>query len=137
MIVATADSNIYVSALQFGGIPLQCLNAARAGAFQLVISEAIIAEVHGVLQEKFRWSEAMLKEAMASLRDFTQLVTPAQTLHVIREDPDDDRVIECAVASGSQFIISGDKHLLRLGLYENIRILKVAEFLHLVPSPSD
>jgi uncharacterized protein len=79
----------------------------------------------------------MLKEAMASLRDFTQLVTPAQTLHVIREDPDDDRVIECAVASGSQFIISGDKHLLRLGLYENIRILKVAEFLNLVPSPSD
>lgn len=123
--------------MQFGGVPLQCLNAARTGAFRLAISEVIIAEVHGVLLEKFRWSEAMLDEAMASLRDFTQLVTPSQTLHVIAEDPDDDRVIECAVASGSQFIISGDKHLLRLGLYENIRIVKVAEFLSLVPSPSD
>ena len=136
MILATADSNIYVSALQFGGIPLQFLNAARRRAFQLAISEALIVEIRGVLQKKFRWSEEMLIEAISALHDCTQLVTATQPLRVIAEDPDDDRVLECAVASGSQFIISGDKHLLRLVQYENIRILKVSEFLSLIPKPS-
>ena len=79
MVAATSDSNIYVSALQFGGLPLQFLNAARNGAFRLAISEAIIAEVRGVLQNKFRWSEGMLNEAISELRDFAQLVTPTQT----------------------------------------------------------
>ena len=133
MIVATADSNIYISALQFGGVPLQLLDAARNGTFQLAISEALITEIQGVLFYKFHWSKEMLDEGITSLQDFTQLVKPKQTLKIIAADPDDDRVIECAMASGSQFLISGDKHLLRLVRYENIRILKVSEFLSLIP----
>lgn len=136
MIVATADSNIYISALQFGGIPLEFLNAARSGAFRLAISEAIIAEVRGVLFKKFQWSEDMLDEAISGLRDFTQLTTSNQIVRVIKDDPDDDRVIECAIASDSHFIVSGDKHLLRLSHYQNVRVLKVSEFLTLIPKPS-
>jgi uncharacterized protein len=135
VILATADSNIYISALQFGGVPLQFLNAARAGAFKLAISEAVMVEFRGVLGEKFHWSEEMLDEAIAGLTNFIRIVKPVENLHIIEEDPDDDRVLECAVASGSQFIISGDKHLLHLAQYKNIRILKVAEFLKLVPQP--
>lgn len=136
MILATADSNIYVSALQFGGIPLEFLDAARSGAFQLAISEALLVEIRGVLLKKFHWSEEILDEGLANLRDFTLLATPTQTLRIIAEDPDDDRVIECAVASSSQYIVSGDKHLLRLVRYENIQIVKVSEFLILIPKPS-
>jgi putative PIN family toxin of toxin-antitoxin system len=135
MILATADSNIYISALQFGGAPLQFLSAARAGAFKLAISQALMSEVRGVLQEKFHWSDEMLDEAIAGLADFTQFVTPTKALSVIEEDHDDDRVLECAIASGSQFIISGDKHLLRLAQYGSVRILKVVEFLTLIPQP--
>ena len=135
MILATADSNIYVSALQFGGVPLQFLNAARDGVFRLAISDSIVDEICGVLLNKFRWSAAMLDEAREDLLAFILLAKPTQTLSIIAEDPDDDRVIECAVASGSHYIVSGDKHLLRLGYYENIRIIKVAEFLTLIPKP--
>lgn len=45
------------------------------------------------------------------------------------DDPDDDRILECAVAAGAQVLVSGDKHLLRLGAFEGIRIVPVAEFL--------
>jgi uncharacterized protein len=135
VILATADSNIYISALQFGGVPLQFLNAARAGAFKLAISDTLMSEIRGVLREKFHWSDEMLDEAIAGLANFIEIVRPAQMLRVIAEDPDDDRVLECAIASGSQFIISGDNHLLHLAQYKNIRILKVAEFLKLVPQP--
>ena len=112
------------------------MTAARAGAFKLAISEPIIAEVCGVLQSKFRWSTDALDEAISGIRDFTHLADPIQSLRVISEDPDDDRVIECAMASQSQFIVSGDKHLLRLVQYQNVRIVRVSEFLTLVPKPA-
>jgi len=133
VIIATADSNIYISALQFGGIARQFLNAARDGAFQLALSEVIVAEVRGILLAKFNWSEDILDAAISELRDFTHSVTPAQTVCVIAEDPDDDRIIECAVASNSQFIVSGDKDLLRQMQYQNIRIIRLAEFMKLIP----
>lgn len=136
MIIVTADSNIYISALQFGGVPLQFLTAARAGAFRVAITEAVIAEIRGVLENKFGWSDEMLAEAISGIRDFTQLVAPAKRLQVILEDPDDDRIVECVAASDSRYIVSGDKHLLRLKQYQNIRVLRVSEFLSLIPNPT-
>jgi len=95
VILATADSNIYVSALQFGGIPREFLNAARAGSFKLAISNPIISEIRGVLLEKFRWSEDILDESVGALLDFAELVYPGESLRIVIEDPDDDRVLEC------------------------------------------
>jgi predicted nucleic acid-binding protein len=63
------------------------------------------------------------------LRKLCRVVTPTQSLNVIKGDPDDDVVVECAVAAGSEAIVTGDKHLLRLGEYDGIQILRVREFL--------
>ena len=136
MIVATADSNIYVSALNFGGVPLEFLNAARSGGFRLAISNPLIVEIRKVLGRKFGWSDELAGDAMSELLAFTQLVKPTQLIDVLQADPDDNRVLECAIASGSRFVISGDKHLLSLGEYQGIRMLKVAEFLTHIPRPS-
>jgi putative PIN family toxin of toxin-antitoxin system len=136
VIVATADSNIYVSALNFGGVPLEFLNAARAGYFRLIISESLIAETSNVLRGKFGWPENLTKDAIAELLNFAVLVTPTETIDYLKTDPDDNRVLECAVASDSRYVVSGDKHLLVLGEYQGIRILKVTEFLPLVARPS-
>jgi len=46
--------------------------------------------------------------------------------------PDDDRILECGVATGARFIVTGDNDLLRLGIWHDIRIVKVAEFRKLV-----
>jgi predicted nucleic acid-binding protein len=53
----------------------------------------------------------------------------AQKLNVIADDPDDNKIIECAVAAGADVIVSGDKHLLRLGQYRGIRIMKLRQLL--------
>ena len=60
-------------------------------------------------------------------------VRPSETLAVIQDDPDDDRILACAVAAGAGFIVSGDNHLLRLGHFRGIQILKVAEFMQCLP----
>jgi uncharacterized protein len=60
-----------------------------------------------------------------------QLVTPHVELDVIKDDPDDDRILECAQASQSDYLVTSDKDLLRLRQYAGTRILMPADFLAL------
>jgi predicted nucleic acid-binding protein len=67
---------------------------------------------------------------------FLRLVTISNTLKVIAADPDDDKVIECAVAANATHIVSGDRrHLLALGDYGAISIVSAAQLLALVSPP--
>ena len=125
----TADANIYVSALQFGGVPRQFLNTARQGLIRLDISDALLGEVIRVLREKFLWSEPMLQREIRQLSRFTVRVHPTQIIDAVPDDPDDNKVLECAVAAGSRYIVSGDNALLRLGQYAGIPIVRVADFM--------
>lgn len=59
-------------------------------------------------------------------------VAPSQTLYVITEDPEDDRILECAAEAQSDYIVSGDKDLHRLGEYGNARVIKAADMLDVV-----
>jgi putative PIN family toxin of toxin-antitoxin system len=128
VISATVDSNIYVSALQFGGIGVRLIGMARSGAIRMDISEAILAETIGVLRDKFGWDGYRLHFARLDLRKFAHIVVPTQTLNV-NDDPDDNRILECAIAAGSDYIVTYDKDLLRLGEYAGIKIVRAVDFL--------
>ncbi len=54
---------------------------------------------------------------------------PTQVVDVVKNDPSDNRILECAIAAKSDYIITGDKHLLRLSRYEGIMIARVSNFL--------
>ena len=98
MIRITPDTNILVSALVFGGKPRELLERAINGDVELVISPDIVAEVVGVLRDKFRFGDEQLSSVSERLRD-TCTITPMNPprLEPIAPDPDDDRIIECAV----------------------------------------
>ena len=132
MIVVTADTNIYISGLIFAGPPRQFLLEAVAGRFQLAISDALLEELTRVLRAKFSWSDAAVAETLSQLSGCTVRVERTERFDVVHDDPDDNRVLECAAAAGSRFIVTGDADLLRLGSHGAIRILKVADFLKLV-----
>jgi putative PIN family toxin of toxin-antitoxin system len=128
---ATADTNIYVSAFQFGGVPRDFLDGASSGDFRLDISNAILEETLGVLRRKFHWSSEALMQAEQDIRSYAELVTPTQALQVIESDPADNRILECAMAAKSDYIVTGDtRHLLPMRRYGGIRIVKVADFLN-------
>ena len=135
MIGVAADTNIYISALIFAGLPRQFLLAAEDARIRLFISEPIRQELLRILQTKFSWSNDQVNEILLQLEGCTELVRPIETLDVIKEDPDDNRVLECAVTAGARFIVSGDNDLLRLGQFRNIRIVKVADFMKLITPP--
>jgi putative PIN family toxin of toxin-antitoxin system len=125
----TADTNIYVSALNFGGKPQDLLELGRAHKIELAISNAIITEMSRILYNKFDWDPADVAEAVHIILGFTNYVHPSHRYDVVAADPDDNRVLECAVNAGSQVIVTGDTDLLTLRKFGSVRILSVADFL--------
>jgi len=133
VVSATADTNIYISALNFGGNPRTFLELAEAGKFRLAISGAILAEIGKVLRgDTFAWPEAEIERAQRQIARFAQHVEPVETVEVIKIDPPDNRILECAAAARSDYIVSGDKHLLRVKSFRDMPVVKVATFLDLV-----
>jgi len=126
---ATADSNIWVSGLNWYGKPHELLNLARDGKIELAISDAILDEFSRILHDKLEWSDDRLNSMRAEIATFTKRVSSTETLDVAKADPDDNRIVECAVAAGSDVIVTGDAHKLQLGAYRGIKIMKVADFL--------
>jgi len=131
----TFDSNVYISALVFGGECARLIRMARAGEVRLVVSDEIVREVIAVLREDFHWEPYRLQDARQRMLTIANLVRPAQTLQVVANDPDDDRILESAVAGESEFLITRDKDLLRLGAYEGIRIITPAQYLEQLIEP--
>lgn len=132
MVSVTADSNIWVSAFNFAGKPRRLIEMADAGEISLAVSEPIIEEVLHVLRDRFQWSGEALEEAKSQMNGIARKVTPAEEANVIKEDPADNRILECAAAARSDYIVSGDNDLLRAHTFRDIPIVKVANFLELV-----
>jgi uncharacterized protein len=124
-----ADTNVYISALNFGGTADEILVLGRTGAVDVFISEPILDEVADVLARKFRWSAARIREARRAIRSFTSMVTPDEVIDVIREDEPDNRILECAVAAEAEAIITGDHHLLKLKRFRGIVIVSPRGYL--------
>jgi len=118
--------------LEYGGKSLEFVNLARHREIEIAISEAILEEFTGVLRDKFHWSELRLQQMQRHVRSFTTLVEPKIKLSVVESDHDDDAIVECAVESGSEAIITNDGDLLRMKEYQGIEMLKVGAFLNRV-----
>lgn len=130
MLRVVADTNIYISALNFGGTPERLLRLAEAGDIQLVTSSDIIEEVAKTLRgDKFAWPEPEIDKALRQLSRIAERVQPTRRLDIITADVSDNRILECADAGNADFIVSGDDHLLQLKQHGSAPILKVAQFL--------
>ena len=123
------DTNVIISALVFGGLPRQVLDLVAAGMCSLYFSPSIQAEVERILEEKFGWSAEEIQTGTRTLWSFGTRVDPQVSLAVITDDPDDDRILECAMAADADAIVSGDRHLLHLGSFQSIPVRTSRQFL--------
>jgi putative PIN family toxin of toxin-antitoxin system len=123
------DTNILVSALVFpgGGGEAALLRIVKEQD-QLIISKPILDELLGVLGRKFARDAEELAHAAVFISELGILVRPQQKLQVVEGDPD-NRVLECAIAGHADVIVTGDKALLKLRKYLDVRILALQEYL--------
>lgn len=124
------DSNVFISAVLFGGKPRAILNLAIEGLFEIAISDDILEEIKGVMEgKKFQFPTKIVHALMREIEDLAVFVEPKDRIEAVTDDPEDNRVLECAVESGSDVIISGDSHLLALGSFGKIKIMSPDDFL--------
>lgn len=122
------DTNIYISAfITPGGRGEAAFLAAVDGRFRLFTSIPILTETAHKLTGKFRWDREHMAEAVQHIAAVAEVVRPRRRLTVLSDDPD-NRILECARASRADFVVTGDKHLLKLGRYGSTRIVTLAEF---------
>jgi putative PIN family toxin of toxin-antitoxin system len=127
------DTNVLISAILFGGPPREALKLVISGTVDCSLSLAILDELRDVLQRpKFKFSPEQSFNVLEELHAACDIINPMVKINVITEDPDDNKILECAVAAKSTFIVSGDRHLLDLVEFRGIKILTPTAYLKMV-----
>lgn len=138
MLKLVVDTNLFVSGLILKrGAPNELLNSWRRGDFLLLITHEIIDEIKRVLRypriaRKYNISEADIEELTVLLETEAVTLNPNVTLTIVKDDPDDDKFIECAVTGKADYIVTGDSHLLSLRRVNDISIVSVNDYFNLL-----
>jgi uncharacterized protein len=143
MIKAVFDANVLVSGFLSrnnpGGVSNELLRFVITGAIDLCLSPEIVEEVVEVLtrekraQRRYGYSLDQIGEFRANLIALATMIdNPPSTSGAVPRDPDDDKIVACAVAASAEHIVSRDDHLLSLGSYAGIPIRTPEQFIHLV-----
>ena len=131
------DTNVVASGLLWNGAPAQLLDAARADEVELFSSRVLLAELTRILR-RAKFAKALaasglsLEELVLGYAELVTLVTPANIPPTILRDPDDDHVLACTVAANAELVVSGDRDLLEIKTFREIRIVGAAEAVTLI-----
>ena len=129
MLRLVIDTNILISSF-FGGNPKEVIDLWRRGSALLCFTQEVLEEYLRVMARLPIAPETKSRlVAILQEKRNLELVTPSKHHAVIREDPEDDKFIDCAVEAKADYIISGDEHLLRVKAYRGIPICSPKEFL--------
>jgi putative PIN family toxin of toxin-antitoxin system len=124
------DTNIFVSSF-FGGNPRKIIYLWKKGEITLSLSKDILEEYVDVLQRVGLKEEDGIEELLSLFAKGVNIIFTTRTpkIKVVKDDPDDDKFIECAVALKAEVVITGDSALRAMGEYMGIKILSPQEFL--------
>ena len=123
------DTNVYISAfITAGGRGEAAYLRATSGAVTLAVSVPILTELARKLKEKFHWDDEHIKVSVRHVAAVAVVVKPQERLAVLADEPD-NRILECALEAGAELIVTGDRHLLDIGMYKGVAIVTLAAFL--------
>ncbi len=130
----TVDTNILISGTFWKGASHEIINKAENKEIKLVLSKDILKEYCEVLnyeeiQNKIKDKNLEMKRSVEKIVSISIIVFPKEKLNIVKEDPDDNKILECALEGNVNYIITQDNHLLKLKEFRGIKILTPKEFL--------
>lgn len=129
------DTNLIISGTTTANtIPYQLIESWRKGEYILVTSLQIIEEVRQVLkrtkiQKQFSLTITETNQVIETLSSHAFVTSGILEVDVVKNDPDDNKFIACALEGSASYIVSGDNHLLSIREYQGIQIVRAREFL--------
>lgn len=131
--VVVPDTNVLISSIFWDkGSSHKIAALAIQQKITNFTSPELLNELAKVLRVKFEQPEDIIERQLALVANYSQIIEPKIKVNVIKEDPSDDKVVECALSCNAEFIVSGNNHLLKIRTYKGIKITKPKEFLDLV-----
>jgi len=122
------DTNVWISAFLFGGTPKAAIDLAFKKC-QIFCSVAILQELREVLAEDFDLTKERIEELTESILSLVQILPITGSLKNILSDPKDHPILETALVAGADYLVTGDKHLLILKKFQNIKIIIPSQFV--------
>ncbi len=119
------DSNVYIAAASPHSYIAQFLFASKASInpYRLYVSPQILVEVQAKLIDRLEYPQPLAVAFVRSIQAVAEVVYPQRQIKAIERDPDDDKILECAVEARAEMIITADKDLLQLKNYESIAMV--------------
>lgn len=118
------DPNVLIATFVAEGVCARLLRRTRKGQVSLITSPFILQEFQDTLSKKFSATRREIRDALQVVMDAVQItVQPSQAVTGVCRDPDDDRILECALAAQAEFLVTGDEDLLVLKKFKGIRII--------------
>jgi uncharacterized protein len=143
MIRAVFDTNVLVSAFLTrnhpSGVSTELRRFVEAGTVALYLSPDIIDETAATLvrsrrmRSRYRYTPLLAAQYCADLYTVATIITNPPPIHgAVPRDPDDDKIVACAVSANADYLVTRDKDLLSLGTYDEVVMITPEEFLTLV-----
>lgn len=128
------DTNVFISGIFWETTAsAQIIESWKQGKFTLVSSLAIVQELVETLREfRIQLGEELIRSWETIVIENSFIVEPAVRVTVVRDDPSDNKFFEAAVAGGAELIISQDRHLLKIGEYQHVKVVLPQEFLKMM-----
>lgn len=125
-----ADTNVLISAFLAKGNENKIVELAKIDKVKLILSRIIREEFEEALKyPKFGFSFEQIDEAINEVSNIIELVSSTSNFDIVKEDSDDNRILEAAFDGKADYIISGDQHLLKLKEFKGIKIVNGKDFL--------
>jgi putative PIN family toxin of toxin-antitoxin system len=124
------DTNVFISSF-FGGNPRKIIDLWKKEKMTLCLSKDVLDEYIDVLQRVGLEDENEIEELLSLFAKGFNILFTTKTpkIRAVKDDPDDDKFIECSVALKAEVIITGDKALKKIGEYMGMKILTPQQFL--------
>lgn len=128
------DTNVLLSSSFWTGASFTIVEMSKQREIDLILSDAIIDEFRKVLQykevqEKIKDKNLEMKRTVEELISIATMVEPKEKVNIIEEDPDDNKILECAIEGKVNYIITKDNHLLKLKEFRGIKIITPEDFI--------
>ena len=128
MMGVTFDTNVLLSAILWDdSVAQKLLFILIRQKITIYSTKTILTEYQKVLKRDFDFSQHEIAEALEKVLKFVTLVEPKVVCDIVKEDPDDNKIIECALESKSNCLITYDRHLLKIKEHKGIGIIKPEE----------
>ncbi|MBU0568159.1 putative toxin-antitoxin system toxin component, PIN family [bacterium] len=133
MIEVVFDTNVMVSALLWTGLPHRLLGLVESKEIELcatieMLNELEVALAYEKFKPRIQMLETTVTELLESMSQIVTIFSQEVKVKVVEIDPDDDIFLSCALSSGAKYLVSGDRHLLDIGSFEEVNILSPRDF---------